>query len=84
MENDRALVRPRDRMIAGVVSGIARYFSWPVDRTRVAYVVLSVVSAGFPGIVVYLLLWLVMPDAERPRRRFRLDDPAARDRIPPE
>lgn len=84
MENKPALVRSRDRMIAGVVSGIAHYFSWPVDRTRVAFVVLSVLSAGFPGILVYLLLWLVMPDAERPRRRFQLQDPAARDRIPPE
>ena len=84
MQNDRALVRPPDRMIAGVVSGIAQYFGWPVDRTRIGFVILSVLSAAFPGMLVYLLLWMVMPDAERPRRRFQLQDPAARDRIPPE
>lgn len=84
METERALVRPRNRMIAGVVSGIAQYFGWPVDLTRVAFVVLSVVLAGFPGVLVYLLLWLVMPEEQRPRPRFRLEDPAARDHIPPE
>lgn len=56
------LVRPRDeRMIAGVVAGLARKFGWPVDRTRVGFVLLSLLSAAFPGLVVYLLLWLVMP-----------------------
>lgn len=84
MVEKRVLVRPPDRMIAGVVSGIAHYFGWPTTRTRVAFVALSVLSAGFPGIVVYLLLWLVMPDGERPRRRFEVQPPAARDRIPPE
>lgn len=84
MQTGRALVRPRNRMIAGVVSGIADYFGWPVDRTRLAFVLLSVLSAGFPGILVYLLLWAVMPEEGQHRRRFQLEDPAARDRIPPE
>ena len=84
MQTDRALVRPRNRMIAGVVSGIADYFGWPVERTRVGFILLSVLSAGFPGVLVYLLLWAVMPEEGQPRRRFQLDDPAARDRIPPE
>ena len=84
MQTDRALVRPRNRMIAGVVSGLSEYFGWPVDRTRVAFVLLSVLSAGFPGILVYLLLWAVMPEEGQRRRRFELEDPAARDRIPPE
>jgi phage shock protein PspC (stress-responsive transcriptional regulator) len=51
-------------MIAGVCGGIAEYFGWPADRTRIAYVLLSILSAAFPGMLVYLLLWLVMPGPE--------------------
>jgi len=48
-------------MIAGVCSGLAHELGWPVGRTRVAYVVLSVLSAAFPGLLVYVLLWFVVP-----------------------
>lgn len=51
----------RDAMIAGVCAGIARHFGWSVTATRVAYVLLSICSAAFPGIIVYLILWLVLP-----------------------
>lgn len=60
-----------DRMIAGVCAGIARFFGWSADRVRVVYVIVSVLSAGFPGILVYLVLWLLMP-AEGQPRSFRL------------
>ena len=53
-----------DVMIAGVCAGLAHELGWPVSRTRVAYVLLSVLSAAFPGILVYLLLWFVMPECE--------------------
>ncbi|MGQ0430481.1 MAG: PspC domain-containing protein [Gammaproteobacteria bacterium] len=62
--SDRKLKRSRDRMIAGVCGGLAEHFGWKPDRMRVAYVVASILSAAFPGILVYLLLWLVMPDAD--------------------
>lgn len=56
------LVRSRsDRMIAGVCGGLARWLGWSPTVVRLLYVVLSVLSAAFPGILVYLLLWLVMP-----------------------
>jgi phage shock protein C len=51
----------RNSMIAGVCAGIARHFGWSVTGTRVAYVLLSICSAAFPGIIVYLILWLVLP-----------------------
>ena len=50
-----------EAMIGGVCAGIARQFGWSVTGTRVAYVVLSALSAAFPGILVYLILWLVLP-----------------------
>ena len=51
-----------DRVLAGVVGGIARRFGWDSTWTRVGYVVVSVLSAAFPGILVYLLLWLLIPE----------------------
>ena len=50
-----------DKMIAGVMGGIARYFGFSSTITRIIFVVLSVVSVAFPGIIVYVLLWLLMP-----------------------
>ncbi|HEX6851878.1 MAG TPA: PspC domain-containing protein [Candidatus Polarisedimenticolaceae bacterium] len=54
------LVR-KEGMIAGVCAGIADWIGWDVTTVRVLYVVLSILSAAFPGILVYLILWLVMP-----------------------
>lgn len=48
-------------MVAGVLGGIAERFGWDVTLVRVAFVVGSIVSVGFPGILVYLLLWIIMP-----------------------
>lgn len=48
-------------MIAGVCGGIANYFGLDPTLVRVGYVILSIISAGFPGILVYILLMLIMP-----------------------
>lgn len=48
-------------MIAGVLAGVARWLGWDPTVVRVVFVVCSVVSVAFPGILVYLLLWLLMP-----------------------
>jgi phage shock protein PspC (stress-responsive transcriptional regulator) len=58
------LKRSQDRMIAGVCGGLAEWLGWKADRVRVAYVILSILSAAFPGILIYLLLWLLIPDAD--------------------
>jgi phage shock protein C len=50
-----------EALLGGVCAGIARHFGWSVTGTRVAYVVLSIFSAAFPGILVYLILWLALP-----------------------
>jgi phage shock protein C len=54
----------RHRMLAGVCGGLADWLGWDPSLVRVVYVVVSVCSAAFPGILVYLVLWLVMPRAE--------------------
>jgi phage shock protein PspC (stress-responsive transcriptional regulator) len=51
----------RHCLIAGVCGGIAEWLGWHPTTVRVLYVVVSAVSAAFPGIVVYLVLWVVMP-----------------------
>ena len=51
----------RPQGIAGVCGGIAEYLGWPAGRVHLLYVLVSLFSAGFPGIVVYLILWFLMP-----------------------
>ena len=48
-------------MIAGVCGGIAEYFDVSPTLVRILYVLISVASVAFPGILVYLVLWLVIP-----------------------
>ena len=61
----RALRRSRtNRQIAGVVGGLADYIGIDPTLLRVIYVVGSIVSAAFPGLLVYVLLWLLVPEAE--------------------
>ncbi|MDO8550822.1 MAG: PspC domain-containing protein [Ignavibacteria bacterium] len=55
------LKRSRNSMIAGVCGGIAELLSWDPTLVRVGYVLLSILSAGFPGILVYIILWIIMP-----------------------
>ena len=55
-----------NRMIAGVVGGLAEHFGWDVTLARVLFVVVSIVSAAFPGILIYLLLWAIIPEAGEP------------------
>ncbi len=52
-----------NRMIAGVCGGIAEWLGWSPTTVRVLYVVGSIISVAFPGILVYLILWFVMPKA---------------------
>ena len=68
MDGDRLRRSKSDRMIAGVVGGLARYFGFDPTMARVLYVILSVVSVAFPGLLVYIVLWIIMPEeGEEPR-----------------
>jgi phage shock protein PspC (stress-responsive transcriptional regulator) len=67
MSNDRPrLRRSSDRLIAGVCGGIAEWLGWDPTLVRLLYVLGSLASAAFPGVLVYLVLWLVMPRAATP------------------
>lgn len=58
---EKKLRRSKKQFIAGVCGGLANYFNVDPTLVRVAYVLLSVLSAGFPGVLIYLILWIVMP-----------------------
>ncbi|HRU63911.1 MAG TPA: PspC domain-containing protein [Paludibacteraceae bacterium] len=51
----------KNKLLAGVCGGIAKFLGWGPTIVRILYVLLSILSAAFPGILVYLILWLVMP-----------------------
>ena len=55
---------PNDKWIAGVCGGIARWLGWSSDAVRLLYVLISVFSAAFPGLLVYIVLWIAMPVEE--------------------
>lgn len=56
------------RMLAGVIGGLSERYGLNVTMLRVVYVVVSILSAAFPGILVYLLLWIIVP-LEPPRSK---------------
>jgi phage shock protein C len=51
----------KHKMIAGVCGGLAEYFGMDPTLMRVAYVLISIVSAAFPGLIAYIILMFVMP-----------------------
>ena len=54
----------RDRVIAGVVGGLADYLGLDPGLARIVYVLVSIFSAAFPGIIVYILLWILIPQED--------------------
>jgi phage shock protein C len=59
----RPLRRSRQRLLAGVCGGLADWLGWDRTLVRVLFVLVSILSAAFPGILVYVVLWLVIPEA---------------------
>ena len=50
-----------DKVVAGVCGGLAEWLGWDVTVVRLVYVLVSIFSAGFPGFLVYIILWVAMP-----------------------
>jgi phage shock protein C len=53
----------KNSIIAGVCGGIAEWLGWSPTWVRLLFVVISILSVAFPGIIVYILLWIIMPKA---------------------
>jgi phage shock protein PspC (stress-responsive transcriptional regulator) len=56
------LLRSRDKILGGVCGGIAKWLGWDVTIVRIAYIFISILSAAFPGTIVYIILWMIMPE----------------------
>lgn len=61
MANKKMTRDTTNGIIGGVCAGLARYLGWSPTSFRLFYVFLSIISAGFPGTLVYILLWIFMP-----------------------
>jgi len=58
-----AVLRSRnDRVIAGVCGGFAKSLGWSSTVVRILYVLVSIASVAFPGLLAYVILWAVMPE----------------------
>lgn len=55
----------KDRVLGGVCGGIAEWLGWSATSVRILYVVVSILSVGFPGTLVYIVLWIAMPESDR-------------------
>jgi phage shock protein PspC (stress-responsive transcriptional regulator) len=64
MANQPLLRSRTDRKIAGVLGGVAAKYGWKSDTVRLVYMLLSLLSAAFPGLLVYVVLWAVVPEEE--------------------
>jgi phage shock protein PspC (stress-responsive transcriptional regulator) len=58
---NKKLIRSRNQFIAGVCAGLADYIGWDVTLVRAIYALLTISSFGFPGVLLYIILWIVMP-----------------------
>lgn len=52
-------------MLAGVCGGFAEWLGWSPTWVRLLFVLISILSVAFPGIIVYIILWVVMPNDPR-------------------
>lgn len=50
-----------EKVLAGVLGGVAEYFNVDPTLVRLAYVLLTLFFAGFPGIIGYIIMWAVVP-----------------------
>ena len=67
MANEKRLVRSRtDKMVGGVCGGIGEYFNIDPTLVRVVFAILVLIGVGSP-LLLYLLLWIIMPAADSPR-----------------
>lgn len=64
MSNTKLTRSRQHNIIAGVMGGIADYLGWSPFAVRLIFVIVSCASVAVPGILVYLILWYLMPMAE--------------------
>ena len=61
MAAEKKLTRSTNKVLAGVCGGIAESFEIDPTLVRIAYAALSIFSAGFPGLLLYIIMLILMP-----------------------
>lgn len=59
------LKRSSNKIVAGVCGGLAEWLGWDPTVVRIGYVLISILSAAFPGIFIYIILWIIMPPPDQ-------------------
>ncbi len=60
-EPKRLMRSQQERIIAGVCGGLAKYINVDATIVRVLFVILTVFTAVLPGILIYLIMWIIVP-----------------------
>ena len=60
--SEKKLMRSTNQVVAGVLGGLAEFFGIDPTLVRICYVALSIFSAGFPGLLLYIIMLLLMPE----------------------
>lgn len=60
----KKLTRSSQKVLGGVCGGIAEYCGVDPTVVRVCYVALSFFAAGFPGLLLYIILLLLIPEKD--------------------
>ena len=63
MDTKKRLTRSANKVLAGVCGGIAEYFELDPTLVRVAYAALTIFTTCFPGILLYIIMMILMPQA---------------------
>ncbi len=62
MSKQKLMRSSKEKMFAGVLGGIADYLGWDVTILRIVFVLVTAFSNMFPGIIIYIILWILMPE----------------------
>lgn len=64
MAEKKLMRSANNKVLGGVLGGIAEYFEMDATLIRICYAALTIFSAGFPGLLLYIIMLLLMPKAE--------------------
>ena len=59
----KKLTKSENKVLARVCAGLAEYMGMDITVMRVLYALLTLCSAAFPGVLLYLIMALVMPES---------------------
>lgn len=61
INKSKKLYRSHDHIIGGVLAGFAEYIYADKTIVRLLYALISILSAGFPGLLIYIIAWIIIP-----------------------